>query len=293
MANTVRRRWGDRKDGRLLRTLAPFYRQIPFIMKATHDCQNAFDEKFEITAAEKLIRSLRLQGYKNMSLLHVFMAAYQRTVAEFPALNRFVAGQRIFARHKLEIAVVVKKKMSTQSGETAMTVELTPEDSLISIYEKVNVEIDKIKNETKPNHTEATANALMKIPRLPLKFVMWFMTVLDYFGKLPMSIINADPFHRSLIISDLGSVGIGKIYHHLYDFGTLPVLLAFGKKYGVYELDREGVPAMRRYVDYGVVVDERICDGFYYATAFKHLNHYLHNPEVLREPPEIVNKDID
>ncbi|MDR0818718.1 MAG: hypothetical protein LBN43_03995 [Oscillospiraceae bacterium] len=293
MTNVRKRRWGDRKDGRLLRTLAPFYRQIPFIMKATHDCQNAFDEKFEISEAESMIRRLRNKGYKNIGILHVFLAAYVRVMAEYPALNRFIAGQRVFARNQIEVSMVVKKQLSINSGETSIKVVFEPTDTIREVYEKINTEVEKIKTSTEPNKTEQTANTLMKIPRLPLKFIMWMLTVLDYFGKMPMSLINVSPFHSSLVISDLGSVGISKIFHHLYDFGNLPVLIAFGKKYRVFEIDKDGKLNERRYIDYGAVCDERICDGYYYAISFRHLNHYLHHPEILERPPKTVNSDID
>ena len=42
-----------------------------------------------------------------------------------------------------------------------------------------------------------------------------------------------------------------------------------------------------------VVTDERICDGFYYAAAFKLLRRYIENPELLELPPEQVFEDID
>ena len=38
--------------------------------------------------------------------------------------------------------------------------------------------------------------------------------------------------------------------------------------------------------------DERICDGFYYASAFKLLRGYLKDPWQLDVPPESVKEDI-
>ena len=100
------------------------------------------------------------------------------------------------------------------------------------------------------------------------------------------------PFHGSMIITDLGSLGIPPIYHHIYNFGNLPVFLAFGAKRSESGINAEGQIVHRKFVDYKIVCDERICDGTYYASAFKYLRYYLKNPDELTRPPESVIEDI-
>jgi hypothetical protein len=95
-----------------------------------------------------------------------------------------------------------------------------------------------------------------------------------------------------MIITDLGSIGIPPIYHHIYNFGNLPLFVAFGAKRRVTELDRVGVPVERKYIDYKVVMDERTVDGMYYALAFKYLKYFLKNPAELETPPESVKEDV-
>jgi len=41
----------------------------------------------------------------------------------------------------------------------------------------------------------------------------------------------------------------------------------------------------------GVVMDERICPGSYFAAVFKRLSQYLKNPALLEVPPEKVEYD--
>ena len=91
----------------------------------------------------------------------------------------------------------------------------------------------------------------------------------------------------------MGSLGIPPIVHHLYDFGNLPVFVAFGRKYRKQELDSEGNVVTRRYVDFVMNCDERTVDGFYYATVLKYFHKILRNPEVLDNPPEEIIRDID
>ena len=130
------------------------------------------------------------------------------------------------------------------------------------------------------------------MPRLLLKFVVWFLKTLDYFGLLPTFLTDLSPFHGTVIFTSMGSLGIPPIYHHLYNFGNLPMFIAFGAKRKAVELDREGKPVERKYIDFMAVMDERVCDGYYYASSFKYMKMFMHNPALLEVPPEKVVEDL-
>ena len=95
-----------------------------------------------------------------------------------------------------------------------------------------------------------------------------------------------------MIITDLGSLGIGPIFHHIYNFGTLPVFIAFGAKRHAYELDRHGNMVDNKYVDTKFVLDERTVDGHYYAQFLQALRYLFQHPEILESPPSRVVEDI-
>ncbi len=90
----------------------------------------------------------------------------------------------------------------------------------------------------------------------------------------------------------MASLGIPPIYHHLYNFGNLPVFIAFGHKRKERELSADGNVIYKKYMDFTVVTDERICDGFYFASALKVIKYYLNHPEKLDAPPENVVEDV-
>ena len=224
-------------------------------------------------------------------MLHLFIAAYIRVVSQLPGLNRFVSGQRIYARNEILINMMVKRGITTESEETCAKVVFEPTDTIYDVYRKMNEAVEEIRA-SDDSGTEKAAGVLMKMPRLILKFAVWIIKLLDYFDLLPMSLLRVSPFHGSMIVTDLGSLGIPPIYHHLYNFGNLPVFLAFGAKRRVVELDRHGQPVEHKYVDYKIVCDERIVDGAYYAAAFKHLKYFLKNPSELEHAPDKVLDDI-
>ena len=287
-----KRRIGDRKEGRLLRSLSPFYKFIPYIMCKKNDACNQFEDSVEITETEKWFREKRQEGWKGLGMLHLFIAAYIRTVSQCPGLNRFVSGQKIFARNNIEVVLTVKRAMTADADETTIKIIFEPTDTVFDVYRKLNAKVDEIKANDGDNNTEKVAGALCKLPGLILKFSVWFLNLLDYFGLLPMALLNASPFHGSMIITDLGSIGLPPIYHHIYNFGNLPLFIAFGAKRRVYELDKSGLPVERKYVDYKVTMDERTIDGIAYASAFKYLKYYMKNPAALELPPESVTEDV-
>ena len=286
--------WGDRTDGRLIRTEPPMNQVSPYLMWTRNASTNYFTEAFEITHVERYIRQKRREGLTNFGLTHVLLASYCRAVAKYPKLNRFIGGQKIYSRgNDLQFCMTIKKEMSSDSPETVIKVHLTPYDTAEEIYNKMNVKVEEVKNTPLDSNFDNTAHALMLIPGVFLKFVVWLLRTLDYFGLLPRFLLEVSPFHGSVFFTSMGSLGIPPIYHHLYDFGNLPLFGSFGCKRRALEVQEDGSVVQRKYLDCKFTMDERICDGFYYAAFFKHFKRILYHPEVLDNPPEEVISDIE
>lgn len=293
MGTFRKRRFGDRSDGRRLRTLDPFSVMIPFIMKQRTDSSNYFSDSVEITETERYLRAKRSNGYPGMGLLHMFIASYIRMASQFPGVNRFVSGQRIYARRDIEFVMIVKKEMRADSPETSVKLNFDPSDTIYDVYRKLNEEIKRIRDEGEDTDTDAFANVLSKLPRLVLKLIVRGLEIMDYFGIMPKSVLRASPFHGSLVITDLGSIGLPAIYHHLYNFGNMPFFISIGAKRKMRELRPDGVIVDRKYIDYKLVMDERCCDGFYFSQAFRFFRSIVRKPHVLDVPPDVIVEDID
>lgn len=289
---TGRRRFGDRKEGRLLRTLPAFNKFIPFIMPQRNDRFIHYEEAFEVTEVDRHLRKLRVNGYKGIGILHFLIACYIRAVSMLPGLNRFVAGRRIYAHDDIEVVMTVKREISLNAEETTIKVRFEPTDTIQDVYRKMNEKIDEIKTSDEQNNTEEIAGAFARLPRFLIRFIIWILRVMDYFGWLPQSIMDASPFHGSMIITDLGSLRIGPVYHHIYNFGTLPVFIAFGAKYHKYEINRHGQVQDNKYIDTKMVLDEGIVDGHYYAQLLQAFRYMFQHPEIVESPPTKVVEDI-
>lgn len=53
-----RRHFGDRKDGRRIRTLPPMSYVIPYIMRTRNDAQNFITDSIDITETDKYLREM-------------------------------------------------------------------------------------------------------------------------------------------------------------------------------------------------------------------------------------------
>jgi len=292
MASNYRRRFGDRKEGRLIRSLPALSKFIPYIMPTRNDACNLYEERFEVSDVDRRLRQLRVQGYKGIGILHFLIAAYIRLVSMLPGLNRFVVGRRIYAAHDITVVMMVKRSLSIDGSETAVKVHFEPTDTIFDVYRKMNEKIEEIKASDENNNTEAAAEAFSRLPRPILRFAILVLRIMDYFGWLPEALTEASPFHGSMIITDLGSLRIGPVFHHIYNFGTLPVFMAFGAKHHVYELDRHGNMVDNKYIDMKFTLDERTVDGHYFSQAFQAWRYLFQHPEILEAPPSRVVEDI-
>jgi len=287
--------WGDRNDGRKIRTLAPMAQITAYFQVERNTCSNLFEESFEISHVDRYIRQKRREGMTDFGITHVLLAAYVRAVAKYPQLNRFISGQKVYSRgDDIQYCMVIKKEMSLDSPDTSIKVHLNPKDTAKDVYEKLNAAVEKVKA---TQELDSSLDSLIQyfnlIPSIVLKFLIWLLKLLDYFGLLPRFLTELSPFHGSLFFTSMGSLGIKPIYHHLYDFGNLPVFGAFGCKRRALEPQEDGTVVQKKYIDVKFVLDERICDGYYYATFFKHYRRILLHPEILDNPPEEVVADID
>lgn len=286
--------WGDRPDGRRIRTLYPITQVSSYLMVHRNESNNMVSQSFEITAAERYIRQKRKEGLTNFGLTHLILACYARVIAKYPEMNRFLSGQKVYSRGEdIQVCITVKKEMTVEAPDSVIKAHFTPYDTAADVYKKFDKLVSEVKNAPLDSDFDNAARYLSLIPGVVLKFVVWLLKLLDYFGLIPKFLLEVSPFHGSMFITSMGSLGIAPIYHHLYDFGNLPVFIAFGCKRSSNEITDDGEIVHKKYLDLKFNLDERIADGFVYATVLRYMKRLMAHPEVLDQPPETVRQDID
>ena len=276
-----------RKDGRKIKTIDPMYKLISHIMVERSDSMNMIELIVQQDPIRKYIRKKKDEGY-TFSHLAVVLAAYIRTIADYPFLNRFVVNKTLYARKEVAIGMVVLKP-----GETEGTMSKMYFNPGMTIYEIQNVldeYINKNRGAGKTNSTDKLMGILLSIPGLARVGVN-FIKFLDKHGLLPKAVIDASPFHCTMTITNLASIGTNYIFHHVYNFGTTSMIMAMGNTRED-PVKRHGEIVFEKVIPIGLVMDERIAEGVQFAMACRKLQSILQNPEVLEQPPEQVKEDI-
>lgn len=263
------------------------YTVAAHIMDKRSDAMNMITIDIPLRPMRDYLNKIRKEG-KKASRLSLILAAYLRTAAEFPELNRFVVNKRFYARNEFAVGMVVLKAGDRSHGIMSKFY-FDMDDTLFEVSDKVDAYIEKNRNVESNNKTERLIQILMGLPglvRMGVPIFKW----MDKHGFLPKSIIDASPFHISLAISNLASIKTNHIYHHCYDFGTTSVFITIGNSREVPKTVN-GEIVLETCMPMGIVMDERICSGGYFALAFKRFRSYLENPSLLESKPLQVVPD--
>ena len=267
-----------RPDGKKVKAASPMYQVVPYIMPRRYDAQNFVNVQIDEDSIREYLREKRTNGIR-MNHMTVMIAAYLRTCANHPALNRFVMNRRIYARNHFCVSfVILKPTVDGQRGETVIKVYLDLDDDIFTVHEKLQTAIKQNSEAAYNNTMDKFVNFMLSLPGL-VRFIVATARFLDNYGLLPWKIIDLSPFHTSMFITNLASINTNYIYHHLYDFGTTSVFLSMGKVVNDYRNNRDDKHVM----PLGVVMDERIADGYEFSRVFVDMRKYLKNPRLLEK----------
>lgn len=273
--------FGHRSDGKKVKNLEPLFRIIPSIMLERDDSQVYFKQDIPLKTIDEYINKKAEEGIR-MSYMNIIYAGLVRIIKERPKLNRFVMNGTTYQRNKIFVSLSIKKSLTDDGQETVIKIPFDGTENIFEIKEKLDATIEKNKEKETVNKTDKVVKILNLTPNFLILWSIKILRFLDKYGIMPKAIINASPFHTSVFLTNVGSLGIDSIYHHIYNFGTTSLFFSMGKKKKSYIYDEDEIKE-EKCITIAFVGDERICDGHYYASSFKQLNKYLKKPELLEK----------
>ena len=277
-----------RPDGKRVKALYPMYEVVPFIMPKRYDAQNMVNIQLDEDVIRDYLREKRRDGVR-MDHMTVLIAAYLRTCAKYPVLNRFVMNRRIYQRNHFCVCfVALKKRPDGSLDETVLKVYLDPSDDIFTVHKKMQDVIRKNAEESYDSSFDKFVHAIISVPGL-VRVVVGLATFLDHHGLLPRKIIDISPFHTSLFVTNLASINTNYIYHHLYEFGTTSLFVAMGKIIRDYRNNRDDKHVM----PLGIVMDERIASGYDFSRMMVEMRKYMRNPSLLEQPYNDNSDSVD
>lgn len=281
---------GDRYDGWRLRKVDAMFSVSSFLQPKRVESEVFFEINIPIDKIEIFVREQK-DNIPGVSIMHVVMAALVRLISQRPHVNRFVVWNKLFARNHVSFSLAIKRSMTDEGEETVIKPYFLPTDTLADIVEKVRLEVEKNKQEGEENSSDSISKVMNLLPDFLLRTVIFFVLQLDKIGILPKMMFDASPFHTTLFLTNSGSIGIEPIYHHLYELGTCSMFVSMGKKERKSSTEKDGTVKQSKFMKLKFVLDERICDGFYYATTIRMIDKILNDPDQLLQPPASVIVD--
>ena len=276
------RRWGDRKDGKLIREIDSMHYIMPLMFPNRCDNEAFIRLTVDLTNAEEFLKMKNAQNpeYK-YNIFQIILTAMLKTIKQRPKMNYFIANENMYERNDLTAAFTVKKIFSDNGGEALARINARDDDNLDSIHNEIFRQVSFCRSEKK----DASTESMDFVQKIPCKHLIGkVVRFLDRHGWMPSSMIATDPYQCSVVLSNLGSIGLDAGYHHMTNWGTNSVFCAIGlmKKRPFY--DDDGNVSMRQSIELGLTIDERIADGYYYSKTVKLLKHLIENPELLEKP---------
>ncbi len=290
MAEKRKRKWGDRKDGRLIKESRGLQCIMPHLMNKRTDAEVCLSDRFDVTELlkymEKKNASLEAEGadYK-LTLFHCIVMGVTKMIMERPMLNRFIQGRKIYERYDISMSFVAKRRFTDHAEEALMVLVPKETDTIDEIAKKIVGDVRETrKSEVADGGIDGIMTMLSKLPMPILAFVVWFIKMLDFTGHNLDAITEGDPNYTTVLLSNLGSIKCPSVYHHLNNYGTNSIMVTIGTIHKEELIMDDGSKQIRDVVDFSATIDERIGDGFYFARSLKLIKHIFANPELLEVP---------
>ncbi len=272
----------SRPDGERVRDLPLLRRFIPFIMRTRNESVVYLDQQIDVEATLAWLDRVNegRDGDRKLSFYTVVLAALVHTLTERPRLNRFVSGGRIWQRRGISISFAVKKAMADKATMTTVKVEFQPGDDIEAVADRVRAAIGVGRGRDKTG-SEKEMVFFGAMPGPLLRLVMLLQRWADAWNLLPGAMIKPDPMYASVFVANLGSVGLSAPFHHLYEYGNIPIFLTIGKIHKAPVVREDDTLGVARVVDCKYSFDERIADGFYCARSLEQFAARVGNAEAL------------
>jgi hypothetical protein len=285
--------FGKRPDGRKVRNVHPMQIITTYLMKKRYDAMNMYEDVLPCDIWDTYIKEKAEEGIK-LGYMHIFIAGVVRLLALRPQLNRFVMLGRIYARPKIWVSFVVHPTLEDGSEGTTIKLCFEGTETILEIAQMINERVaQETYLRTEENDTDKLLRTLMhKIPSFLIKFVVDTLMWMDRHNIMPKIIVKLSPFHTSFFITNLKSLGINHIFHHTYNFGTTGLFFAMGKEKKI-PVVKNGEIIQEKHMGFGLVSDERFCDGLYFANSLRLLRRIMKNPKVLEEPLDKKVEDVE
>ncbi len=274
--------FGLRPDGKKVKGMGIIEKAEPFFMPMRIDAVNYLNVAMPCAPIDEFISRERRNG-NTYSYMHIMIATIVRLLYLRPKLNRFIMRGSTYQRKGIQVSMDIKKKLEDEGANETLKFYFTGRENL----DEVKAIVDDLISKTVSGQEEGKTSGFIKhLTWTPAWFIRWGLALLrwlDKHGLIPNSVLKASPFHTSCFLTNLKSIKLGFIYHHLYNFGTTSIFISMGKERMMPVVENNKDLKVAKMIELGLSLDERIADGYYMAKSLRMLKEILSNVDCLKE----------
>lgn len=277
----------NRRDGIKVKNIDGMHNLMLDIMPKRCDADVYISTTIDCTNLVKYVDKLKkTEEFKDLTYFHTFCVAIGKLIYNRPLLNRFIINKTFYDRKYVSLGFVAKKKFNDTSEEVFTTINIDKNDNIHTISKVIAGKVNNLRN-NKTNNTDDFINKIGHLPKILRYIIIKIFKFMDNHDLIPKSLTDNLIYYQTALLSNLGSIDCGAIYHHLTDFGTNEALITFGKiKDNIVVIN--GKEEIRKTIELGITIDERIADGFYFAKSLKLLEYFFENPKTLEENADTI-----
>jgi hypothetical protein len=258
----------------------PAYRRImPFIMPTRTESAVYFEQTVDATRGiAYLARWNERFPDRKITFLHLLMYGAIQSLHERPRLNRFTMGGHLYQRRGIWVSYSAKKAFDDESPIVVVKQKFDPGLTFSGMVDEMYGALKEGRSD-KQSHVDKELALFLRAPAPVLRLGVRLLRWLDSWNLLPHSFIEPDPMYASLFIANLGSVKLESAYHHLYEYGTIPLFGVLGRLHDAVVPGPDGTAVVRPQISVKWSYDERVDDGLYAAKSLEIVRLRMEDPE--------------
>jgi hypothetical protein len=261
----------------------------PYLSRKKADALIYYTLEVEMTNAVQFIQKKnREAGERKYRIYDLIIAAFCRTVALRPGLNRFVADYQLWQRNEISFNFVVRKDGQEENSNRNALVRFEDdmhfEEIAAIMRQAINLALRDEESESRK-----LIEYFLRMPRPLKRLTIALLRHLDRNGRLPRRIREYDGLHVTAFIANLGNLNIhNPPLHYMFDWGTTSLFVTMGKMHRAKILDDNDNEYIKDTVQFSFTLDKRIADSFYLTKAMQIFQEHIENPEQLEERPDLM-----
>lgn len=257
----------------------------PFRKLAIGTWQTAYDPSvygtmnLRMEAALAYMKAFRAATGKHLTVTHMMAKAAAAVFERMPDANAILRWNRIYLRQRIGVFFqVVLEDPRTGEIDLSGAVMYDPEQKTVEqIYDELDTRFQRVRA-AKDKKLESSRGMFRRMPYSMLNRMLKLISFFSYTLNLDLRWMGVpkDPF-GSIMITNIGSLGLQEAYVPLVPYSRVPIVLALGAVEDTPVVENGEVVAGKM-MRICATFDHRVLDGAHAAVMAKTLRAWMEQP---------------